>query len=161
MLNKVADIPELAHLFTTFFAFVKKYHIHSFIDHMSNYQQLERIILDSTLFLVQYNVRMDSYSIRMENPSNNLVDLVFLFPFGKQCNENQVMVTLNNKKIYAEIIIASQSRLSFINLIPPPKRSWRQWFQREKGDAVTVMTLAEWESFLEENSVQRPRKFKG
>ena len=160
-MNKVDDIPELSHLFKTFFAFIKEHHIHSFIDHMSNYKQLETIILESKLVQVHYNLRMDSYSIRMSNESNHLVDLVFLFPFGKDRNENQFMITLNNKKVYAEVIVATDLRLPMISLVKPPKRHWWEMFRRIENDKSSIMTFSEWESFLQSNNIQRPRKFKG
>lgn len=81
-MNNLADLPEIKDFFSSIFNFLKKYRIHSFLDHMSDYSQLYEILIASQLEDLRYYHRMDQYVLKLRNENNRLVDLVYLFSFG-------------------------------------------------------------------------------
>ena len=81
-MNTLASLPEMTAFFEAIFSFLRKYRIHSFIDHMSDYSQLYDILMEAELEDLRYYPRMDQYVFKLRNVKNKIVDLVYLFSFG-------------------------------------------------------------------------------
>lgn len=156
----LADLPEMTLFFSSIFNFLRKYRIHSFIDHMSDYSQLYDILISSQLEQLRYYHRMDQYVFKLYNPNNRLVDLVYLFCFGADggTNDQQIMITLNNEKIRVEIIITDNRELPVMKYSTQEKRLTAFWEKKEP--ARDRMTQADWEAFLEAHNKQYPRRMK-
>lgn len=156
----LADLPEMTLFFSSIFNFLRKYRIHSFIDHMSDYSQLYDILISSQLEQLRYYHRMDQYVFKLYNANNRLVDLVYLFCFGANggINDQQIMITLNNEKIRVEIIITDNRELPVMKYSTQEKRLTAFWEKKEP--ARDRMTQADWEAFLEAHNKQYPRRMK-
>lgn len=156
----LADLPEMTLFFSSIFNFLRKYRIHSFIDHMSDYSQLYDILISSQLEQLRYYHRMDQYVFKLYNANNRLVDLVYLFCFGANggINDQQIMITLNNEKIRVEIIITDNRELPVMKYSTQEKRLTAFW--EKKYPARDRMTQADWEAFLEAHNKQYPRRMK-
>lgn len=156
----LADLPEMTLFFSSIFNFLRKYRIHSFIDHMSDYSQLYDILISSQLEQLRYYHRMDQYVFKLYNANNRLVDLVYLFCFGANggINDQQIMITLNNEKIRVEIIITDNRELPVMKYSTQEKRLTAFWEKKEP--AQDRMTQADWEAFLEAHNKQYPRRMK-
>ena len=156
----LADLPEMTLFFSSIFNFLRKYRIHSFIDHMSDYSQLYDILISSQLEQLRYYHRMDQYVFKLYNANNRLVDLVYLFCFGANggINDQQIMITLNNEKIRVEIIISDNRELPVMKYSTQEKRLTAFW--KKKEPARDRMTQADWEAFLEAHNKQYPRRMK-
>ncbi len=159
-MKTLADLPEMTLFFSSIFNFLRKYRIHSFIDHMSDYSQLYDILISSQLEQLRYYHRMDQYVFKLYNANNRLVDLVYLFCFGADggTNDQQIMITLNNEKIRVEIIITDNRELPVMKYSTQEKRLTAFWEKKEP--ARDRMTQADWEAFLEAHNKQYPRRMK-
>lgn len=159
--------------FDYIFNFIRTGRIHSTVDHMSDYTPIKNIILNSKLIQFRYNKRFDSYSFFLENKENSLVDVVLIFTFGKTTG-NQIMITLNNTKIYFELSLTGVEK--YIPLIHYQKEEKKKYtifrascrntakeqnfcvslFRKKKTEPVKeIMTFEELFSFLEENKIQK------
>lgn len=156
----LADLPEMTLFFSSIFNFLRKYRIHSFIDHMSDYSQLYDILISSQLEQLRYYHRMDQYVFKLYNANNRLVDLVYLFCFGANggINDQQIMITLNNEKIRVEIIITDNRELPVMKYSTQEKKLTAFWEKKEP--ARDRMTQTDWEAFLETHNKQYPRRMK-
>lgn len=156
----LADLPEMTLFFSSIFNFLRKYRIHSFIDHMSDYSQLYDILISSQLEQLRYYHRMDQYVFKLYNANNRLVDLVYLFCFGANggINDQQIMITLNNEKIRVEIIISDNRELPVMKYSTQEKRLTAFWEKKEP--MRDRMTQTDWEAFLEAHNKQYPRRMK-
>lgn len=159
-MKTLADLPEMTLFFSSIFNFLRKYRIHSFIDHMSDYSQLYDILISSQLEQLRYYHRMDQYVFKLYNANNRLVDLVYLFCFGADggTNDQQIMITLNNEKIRVEIIITDNRELPVMKYSTQEKRLTAFWEKKEP--ARDRMTQTDWEVFLEAHNKQYPRRMK-
>lgn len=159
-MKTLADLPEMTLFFSSIFNFLRKYRIHSFIDHMSDYSQLYDILISSQLEQLRYYHRMDQYVFKLYNANNRLVDLVYLFCFGADggTNDQQIMITLNNEKIRVEIIITDNRELPVMKYSTQEKRLTAFWEKKEP--ARDRMTQPDWEAFLEAHNKQYPRRMK-
>lgn len=158
-MNNLADLPEIKDFFSSIFNFLKKYRIHSFLDHMSDYSQLYEILIASQLEDLRYYHRMDQYVLKLRNENNRLVDLVYLFSFGNNgINDQQILITLNNEKIRVEIIITDERELPIMKYSTQEKKLVAFW--KKKPPPRQRMTQNDWEIFLESHSKQYPRKMK-
>lgn len=158
-MKTLVNMPEMTAFFEAIFSFLRKYRIHSFIDHMSDYSQLYDILMEAELEDLRYYPRMDQYVFKLRNAKNRLVDLVYLFSFGCDGrNDQQIMITLNNEKIRVEIIITDNRELPVMKYSTHEKK--RTFFWEKKELPRERMTLQDWETFLESHSKQYPRKMK-
>ena len=158
-MNTLASLPEMTAFFEAIFSFLRKYRIHSFIDHMSDYSQLFDILMSSQLEDLRYYHRMDQYVLKLRNENNRLVDLVYLFSFGnKGRNDQQIMITLNNEKIRVEIIITDNREIPIMKYSTPDKKIAAFW--KKKEPPREKMTLQDWDDFLESHNKQYPRRMK-
>jgi hypothetical protein len=158
-MNTLASLPEMTAFFDAIFSFLRKYRIHSFIDHMSDYSQLYDILMEAELEDLRYYPRMDQYVFKLRNVKNRLVDLVYLFSFGCDGrNDQQIMITLNNEKIRVEIIITDNRELPVMKYSTHEKK--RTFFWEKKELPRERMTLQDWETFLESHNKQYPRRMK-
>jgi hypothetical protein len=158
-MNTLASLPEMTVFFEAIFSFLRKYRIHSFIDHMSDYSQLYDILMEAELEDLRYYPRMDQYVFKLRNAKNRLVDLVYLFSFGCDGrNDQQIMITLNNEKIRVEIIITDNRELPVMKYSTHEKK--RTFFWGKKELPRERMTLQDWETFLESHNKQYPRRMK-
>lgn len=159
-METLADLPEMTLFFSSIFNFFRKYRIHSFLDHMSDYSQLYNILISSQLEGLHYYNRMDKYVFKLYNASNKLVDLVYLFCFGTDngTNDQQIMITLNNEKIRVEIIITDDREIPVMKYSTQEKK--RTAFFEKKKPIRSRMTQADWELYLESHNRQYPRKIK-
>jgi hypothetical protein len=158
-MNNLSDLPEMKVFFEAIFSFLRKYRIHSFIDHMSDYSQLYDILMEAELEDLRYYPRMDQYVFKLRNTKNRLVDLVYLFSFGCDGrNDQQIMITLNNEKIRVEIIITDNRELPVMKYSTHEKK--RTFFWEKKELPRERMTLQDWETFLESHNKQYPRRMK-
>lgn len=107
MLIKEKD--DLSNFFNFIFDFIRDKRIHSTVDHQSNYDDIRNAIFESRLNVFRYNTRFDSYSFFMENNDNYLADLIFIFVFGNQ-KDNQILIKVNNAKIYFELVLTDNEK---------------------------------------------------
>lgn len=159
-MKTLADLPEMTLFFSSIFDFLRKYRIHSFLDHMSDYSQLYDILISSQLKDLHYYNRMDQYVFNLRNENNRLVDLVYLFCFGADggTNDQQIMITLNNEKIRVEIIITDNREIPVMKYSTQEKKL--NIFRKKKEPVRDRMTQKDWELFLESHSKQYPRRMK-
>jgi hypothetical protein len=158
-MNTLASLPEMTAFFEAIFSFLRKYRIHSFIDHMSDYSQLYDILMEAELEDLRYYPRMDQYVFKLRNVKNRLVDLVYLFSFGCDGrNDQQIMITLNNEKIRVEIIITDNREIPIMKYSTPDKKIAAFW--KKKEPPREKMTLQDWDEFLESHNKQYPRRMK-
>ena len=158
-MNTLVNMPEMKVFFEAIFSFLRKYRIHSFIDHMSDYSQLYDILMEAELEDLRYYPRMDQYVFKLRNAKNRLVVLVYLFSFGCDGrNDQQIMITLNNEKIRVEIIITDNRELPVMKYSTHEKK--RTFFWEKKELPRERMTLQDWETFLESHNKQYPRRMK-
>lgn len=159
-MKTLADLPEMTLFFSSIFDFFRKHRIHSFLDHMSDYSQLHKILIASQLAGLHYYSRMDKYVFTLFNANNKLVDLVYLFCFGADggINDQQIMITLNNEKIRVEIIITDDREIPVMKYSTHEKK--RTAFFEKKKPPRNRMTQADWELYLESHNKQYPRRMK-
>ena len=158
-MNTLASLPEMTAFFEAIFSFLRKYRIHSFIDHMSDYSQLYDILMEAELEDLRYYPRMDQYVFKLRNAKNRLVDLVYLFSFGCDGrNDQQIMITLNNEKIRVEIIITDNREIPIMKYSTQDKKIAAFW--KKKEPPREKMTLQDWDEFLESHNKQYPRRMK-
>lgn len=158
-MNTLASLPEMTAFFESIFSFLRKYRIHSFIDHMSDYSQLYDILMEAELEDLRYYPRMDQYVFKLRNVKNRLVDLVYLFSFGCDGrNDQQIMITLNNEKIRVEIIITDNREIPIMKYSTQDKKIAAFW--KKKEPPREKMTLQDWDEFLESHNKQYPRRMK-
>ncbi|HBD93637.1 MAG: hypothetical protein A2015_14920 [Spirochaetes bacterium GWF1_31_7] len=126
---------------------------------MSDYTPIKKIILESELTLFRYNERFDSYSFFLKNDNNTLVDIVLIFTFGN-ISVNQIMITLNNSKIYFELALSDVEKhipLIHYQVENKVKKTFFHslWAKKIRKKVKEVMTFDEFILFLDENKIQR------
>lgn len=153
---KIIENDEMADFFYTMFDFIKKYRIHSFADHLSNYTPILQIILDSDLTDFRYNERFDSYSFHLENVKNTLVDIVLIFTFGESVS-NRIMITLNNKNIYFELALDNEKHIPLFKYNETKSTGFLKIFKKKKEEVKKeIMNNEEFNIFLSRNGFQKP-----
>jgi len=151
--------PDMILFFDLIFDFIRTGRIHSTVDHMSDYTPIKKIILESELTLFRYNERFDSYSFFLKNDNNTLVDIVLIFTFGN-ISVNQIMITLNNSKIYFELALSDVEKhipLIHYQVENKVKKTFFHslWAKKIRKKVKEVMTFDEFILFLDENKIQR------